>query len=599
MTIKSIEIQNFRSITKLVLSTEKIDEKVCSILLGKNESGKSNILKSISLLDKERPIDYNIDCNKEAKKTNEPISLIFTLDFNKSWWETHIKSKNTPEELIDSTNVRNDYFYVYLAESEKFNDYVLSSAAKIEKIITIYTGNEKITKDNISEVIPTYTLLTKSKLEEIIETNFDSAFDNNTPKIIFWEPSNKYLINEPIDLNAFKVDTKISIPLRNIFHIAGIDDDNIKKRIELIEKNDEERMELSETLSEEITKYINAVWTEHKISIKLTIDQNLACIVNIEDKDNHRPKYKMEQRSDGFKQFISILLNLSAENAASTLKNRLILLDEPEVHLHPSGIRYLRDELLKISKNNNLIISTHSVYMIDKLNLNRHFSVSKEKSVTLINQIEDNNPYEEEVIYESLGTSIFEHISPTMLIFEGKTDKDIFDLFSNKFRTELITKNISSISTNGVESMPKYVKFFTGELVKGYIVVDSDKAGRAIKKQIITENDTFNIYNTFEISDLITMQKATMTLEDLFPKDVIETCLLTDFSLTIKLEQVSSYIDQIKTAYKTINEKDLKLSIMQFIINDVNKKAMTKEKTKEKYSLYYEFIGNLYKKIHS
>jgi predicted ATP-dependent endonuclease of OLD family len=112
------------------------------------------------------------------------------------------------------------------------------------------------------------------------------------------------------------------------------------------------------------------------------------------------------------------LLNISAENSTNSLANKIIILDEPEVHLHPSGIKYLRDELFNISKNNIVFISTHSVYMIDKKNLSRHYKVSKEKSLTEIMQIPEDNPYMDEVIYEALGTSIYEIIEPNMLVFE-------------------------------------------------------------------------------------------------------------------------------------------------------------------------------------
>jgi AAA15 family ATPase/GTPase len=110
------------------------------------------------------------------------------------------------------------------------------------------------------------------------------------------------------------------MPLRNIFKISDIED--IGYRIDLIKKSDEKRQELEEALSENITKHINEVWKEHKIKIKIRIEENLNCKVSVEDKDNSLPKYKMNQRSDGFKQFISILLNLSEENKTNILKNK-------------------------------------------------------------------------------------------------------------------------------------------------------------------------------------------------------------------------------------------------------------------------------------
>jgi predicted ATP-dependent endonuclease of OLD family len=72
-------------------------------------------------------------------------------------------------------------------------------------------------------------------------------------------------------------------------------------------------------------------------------------------------KFEVDKRSDGFKQFVSIILNLSIENETGVLNNKVILLDEPETHLHPSGQKYLRNELLKISENNLVIYATHSI----------------------------------------------------------------------------------------------------------------------------------------------------------------------------------------------------------------------------------------------
>lgn len=610
MKIKSVNIKNFRSISELTIPFAEIDGKVCNILLGKNESGKSNILKAISLLDSNCEINYINDCNKDSKKKNLTISVIYELLFDKDEFKKIvIENLNIDKSLIDldkivrkieiDTNGRNDSYHIYLNEKVKPINLVIDKNNTIKSISEVYNGDEVITENNIETLVPEYELLNKNKLEETIGKELFEILDELIPKIIYWEPSTEYLINDTINLTAFKDDFSISVPLKNIFHIANIKDEEIKNRIDLILKDDEERAELAQTLSEEITEYVNKVWTEHKININVIIENNYDCIVNIEDKDYDRPKYKMEQRSDGFKQFISILLNLSAENKASILKNRLILLDEPEVHLHPSGIKYLRDELLKISENNSLVISTHSTYMIDKLNLNRHFSITKNKSITEIYQVQENNPYEEEVIYEALGTSIYEYIYPNIVIFEGKTDKDMFDIFSKKLKSELNTKNVSSISANGVNTIEKYVKFFNNGLVKGFVVLDSDKEGKQVKNNITSQNDNYNNDNTFEINDLIADSLSNKTLEDLLPKEILEDICLRFFGLDITLKIDEPYIEQIKKMQKTINEKDLKLEIMKFVAEDINKVSMPKDKIKEKYNLYFEFVSNLYLKIKS
>ena len=218
-------------------------------------------------------------------------------------------------------------------------------------------------------------------------------------------------------MNQFKDNSRLSVPLENCFRISEIT--NIKEQIEKIQNNPSKRAQLEQKLSESVTSHINDTWKEHQVSIKFTID-NMQLSFLVEDKDHNLLKYDVPQRSDGFKHFVSILLNLSVE--AKEIKNKIILLDEPEIHLHPSGEKYLRDELLIISKDNVMFIATHSIYMVDKKNLDRHVSVQKTKGKTTISRIERDDPYKEEVLYEALGTSILEHVENNVIIFEGKTD---------------------------------------------------------------------------------------------------------------------------------------------------------------------------------
>lgn len=609
MTFSSVSIKNFRSIQELTIDFKTIDQKDCFIFLGKNENGKSNILKALAILDKSFPITYQLDCNKDAQKKSELIEVRFTLDFNKIWYRNEFsKITKLPQTMIDIVKIeryvsfdkntsRSDAFYIYLKD-RGLSGYVIKKDNSLIQEITELEKTVKITEENIATILPEYDLLDKDKLEIFLEAKAYNLLDINTPKIIYWKPSDSYLINQPVNLQEFKNNTNISIPLRNIFNIASIKNEEIKNRIEQTEQDNEARFELAQSLSEEITNYINAIWLEQKIKIKITIENNQICVVNVEDTDYDRPKYQMGQRSDGFKQFISILLSLSVENKTKQLENKIILLDEPEVHLHPSGIKYLRDELLEISKNNLVLIATHSIYMVDRLNLNRHYGVVKEKSITSIFQIQKNNPYEEEVIYESLGTSIYEHVTPHMIIFEGRTDKEIFDIFSEKLKNNISIKNISAISASGANSIEKYVKFFNNKLINGFVVVDSDKKGKEVKAKIIKDNHNFNKSNTFEITDLISAKhKKFYTLEDLIPKIVIEECLKNEFSLELTLDDKQSFIEQIKHHSIELNEEKLKVDILKYIVNDLNEKII--EDIQKKYFLYCEFIENLYAKINN
>jgi len=79
---------------------------------------------------------------------------------------------------------------------------------------------------------------------------------------------------------------------------------------------------------------------------------------------------------DGFKAIVGLLWYLSSKN----IKNKIVLLDEPETHMHPGYIQELLKILIKFSDELNIqfFISTHSGDLIDSL-FNENFSPEEQK----------------------------------------------------------------------------------------------------------------------------------------------------------------------------------------------------------------------------
>ncbi len=612
MNVQSVEISNFRSIKNQTFAFASVSDRTCSILLGKNESGKSNILKAIALLDETylADINYAVDCNKDAEKEEDSIEIRYSLDlanfkfYTKKFVEDgmHIELVMCIQPIavhrcitIEKNNAKENSIDINLKENGKFSKFVIKGD-EIKPIVELYSGNEVVNASNVTVLVGEgWKILSKISLELFLQKKYYEFIDERIPNVVYWEYDEKYLINQRIDLNIFKDKNGICIPLRNVFHIAGID--KIKERLELVSNSPEKRKQLEDELSKSITRYINGVWKEHEINVRVDIE-SMQCSIMIEDKDNAAPKYSMNQRSDGFKQFISILLNLSAENSTDKLKNKIILLDEPEVHLHPSGIRFLRDELLNIAKNNVVVIATHSIFMIDKKNLNRHYGVHKEGSVTTVERLSDENPYQDEVVYEALGTSIYELVQENMIIFEGKIDRDLFDAFTKKYVIDFKPANYGSISADGVEKIPNYTKFLNRKMVSGFVITDSDKAGQGIKKKVL-EEDGFTNKNVFEIRDLATSVPEGATVEDLLPKEVIIKCITKQWNLVVEIDENKAVMKQIETKNKDLKGKldpdEVKAAIIQAVLADV--KSLNKADCKEKYGRYVKFITEMHKRI--
>lgn len=176
-------------------------------------------------------------------------------------------------------------------------------------------------------------------------------------------------------------------------------------------------------IAKHTTKHIKSVWQEYQ-SIEVFLTENGSNInISVTEGFNH---FDFSSRSDGFKRFVSFLILVSAKVKTNQLKNTLLLIDEPEIGLHPTGARYLRDELIKISEKNHVVYSTHSIFMIDKENIGRHLLVEKKNEITTVTEVTQSNFVDEEVIYNAIGYSIFENLKETNILFEGWRDKKVF-----------------------------------------------------------------------------------------------------------------------------------------------------------------------------
>jgi len=559
----------------------------------------------LSILKLSKTVQYEQDCNKTARKHSESIILRCVFEITKKDnLKKELSSLSVPvglpvtdsnvldplhiEKIIefDETSQRTEYYGILPYEmTSKFKDFKSDSSGILEAFSTV--------------VVATADILNRSKIEKCINAEAKSLFDNLVPEVIFWEPSDKYLITNPINLEQFKRNLDDSIPLKHIFQLCGYDESEIRKNIESIQKERETQKEFGRELSRTITEYINGVWPEHTINIIVEMDGN-SCDINIEDKNNVNQIFNMNQRSDGFKQFVSILLSLSLKNVTNQLQNKIILLDEPERSLHPGSVKCLRDELLKISKNNIVLASSHSIFMVDKKNLERHYTVTKEDSATKIEKVNPTSPIQDDVIYNALGTSIFEIIEPYMLIFEGRTDKDIFDAFTRKFGEIIEPISIQTISATGANQIPKYAKFFHNKLVNGYAVVDSDKDGRYAIKEIKKEDREF-ANSVFELNELIEIDKKDRTLEDILPKSLILSCANSLYGINFEIPEdkpILKSIKEIKVKEKIHTDgkfEDLKKSIVDNVLDDIQHKSI--EELEAEYPLYVQFLKNLHAKI--
>ena len=324
----------------------------------------------------------------------------------------------------------------------------------------------------------------------------------------------------------------------------------------------------------------------------MIINQNGEFIeAGIEDEFNF---YSLERRSDGFKRFFTFLLMMSAQNKTNDIMDNIILIDEPEIGLHPSGQSYLKDELIKISKNNVVLISTHSIFMIDKEQVDRHIIVTKKKEITEINSIESSNITEEEVVYKALGYSLYEILRPKNIIFEGWRDKKVFDVYikaKGSFAGDEKKKvqSLGLLHSLGVKDVPRIANMCENMNREYVIITDSDKP--ALERQ--KEHDGSGKWLVYTNIPGI---KA-ITTEDFISKKNINKAIKETFKeykidaiLTLGPEIECGYIAEIEKHLKSIVNIPLDIKRIMNDLKDHICENLKAEDLDDNYKKVVEFV---------
>ena len=138
----------------------------------------------------------------------------------------------------------------------------------------------------------------------------------------------------------------------------------------------------------------------------------------------------VEEKGDGMQRAVMLAIiqayaQFRKENEEAG-KSFLFVIDEAELHLHPTGQRLLKNALLEIANNGDqVLLSTHSsVLVVDEHVNQRTFKVEKINCLTHISRVTEGQ--KQNIVYELLGGTPADLLLPkNFLIVEGKTESDL------------------------------------------------------------------------------------------------------------------------------------------------------------------------------
>lgn len=218
-------------------------------------------------------------------------------------------------------------------------------------------------------------------------------------------------------------------------------------------------------------------------------------------------EFYINQASSGEKEIINFLLGVFAFN----INNGIIIIDEPELHLHPRWQNVLLDLFIELSTitKNQFILSTHSPTFINDKSYNHIFRVYKDennasKEITL----KDNGLFKLRDILHIVNSTNNEKIffADIVLLVEGITDRLVFQkILNEQIESSNATRIVEIIEIKGKSNVDNFKNFLSNLKIPNFFISDLDYVNEVGSQEIKT---LFNSNNKKIAKDVIKNLKS-------------------------------------------------------------------------------------------
>ena len=481
MKILSLITRNFKKIS----SDKKIEfNKDINVLVWINNAGKTSILQAVSLAFN-LPTNFNINDSIYYLIKDWVCEIEVEFLFNERQWE------------ICLSQVK----HMYKENLESYLNELLNQVLVQKLTLNIVNWNIKAS-DRILNL--------KKLLDNSLTRNEIVAFSQKALEIIkdqnfynfFWTP--------------LFIDSNRSITPNEQFRpIKEARQENttwrIREKLYIIRKDNPEKFE-------SIKKHILSVFLEikdftithdeEKWQFSLQIKENLRKNWNFEDVN-----YDINNTWLWMQSLILIIANIFIQDSD------IVLLDEPEIHMHPELVKKFVSIISRISNEKQIIITSHSVPLINSVKIEKIFSlkyIPEEKWVIIKPAKEEKDILEIlNDIWFDVKNDIFSNVNEIkkIVFIEWKTDEKYLKLFAKKFNLQsnnfLIFEEMiwKWDSFKIAETIWKLKESKNKIWLSFLITIDKDEQNNYWIKEILDENEVF-IWNKRQIENYLLDIKA-------------------------------------------------------------------------------------------
>lgn len=535
MYLSRLFINNYRSIDRLDLRFREGK----NIIVGKNNAGKSNIVRAIDLVLGENSPTYNKSENITANDfhngdTTKDLIILVELSRN-------------PGESLNYTNINKCFGYYILGNykttksdrfplNEDYDDLVediksifsvdFDAASKI--YVNPKLKNQEAFKDQLDNKYQFAYLFYAKQNSESGEIEKDMRF------LYREDDKHEWVVAQRANIRNELLQSAIIPAFRdpqNQLRVAGytwygkllqnyVDTNDLKLKKAFEGVRDASNVVFKELKSKINDSHVKVAFPDTEISFQFNPDtkQDIykSALIYVDDGFNSL----LQDKGSGIQSAVVIgLFDFYVRNVAH-VSSSLLAIEEPELYLHPHGRRVISNRLEDFLENqkNQVIITTHSPEFIMSTDKDINIIlVKKTKGKTNAKTTLFENPKEKRLLLKGQNSEMF--FADYVILVEGG-EKYVFEVIARAFGLKdknlggnwLDEKNISIISVSGKSEFLKYSKKLDELKIPWVIWADFDfiprclsefLTGRSVDSKLIQKLNTLKS----EISQKLTPSK--------------------------------------------------------------------------------------------
>ncbi|MDE0243942.1 MAG: AAA family ATPase [Gammaproteobacteria bacterium] len=576
MRLKAFRVQMYRPI----LDSGWIDVDDITVVVGKNESGKTALLKALHKFKPFNPEPYTLDREwpRGHRQQRSPDAVVVEARFDFEPEESNeiaTAMRPSSSDLQTPTGVRisktygGDYAYDFvpndihktqrvtddellsilneLEAADSASDDLKAVASSIRNQATslvnshgvngllgnledyrtqfkqFHDSDDREDEDSAARALDLLGKLSELANAEEVRLQIENMVYGWIPTFIYMDEHKPFQGSAYLDqIGQRKSSDQLTDEDKTflmILKLAGLDFDEEMQKAQSTDK--EQRMLDMNDASSALTSLLADHWSQRKYQVRLEADGHHVIVFVCDEMQT--ALVPLNERSKGFQWFFSFDTTFLHETQA-TFENAVILLDEPGLHLHASAQRDLLSRIKEYSIGNQLIYTTHMPFMIDTRRLDniRVCVDSKATGTVVSSDLYSADKHSRFPLQAAMGLSISQSlfVGPYNLVVEGVTDFWLLSAMATVLRSEgrpSLDERIVITPAGGATRAAYVATMLQGQDLDVVVLFDSDAEGKIAADGLIKKWVTKDKHVLFIGKAL--QERKDATLEDLFPDE--------------------------------------------------------------------------------